>query len=442
MALKKALPLTLALVLVALGPGGCDCLGCPDITVSPGNDAATAVCVDADGDGYGSGCVRGPDCDDNDPYLHYDCSCTTAHPGCPCTAATPPTDCYEGPAGTRDVGECRGGTSTCDTSTGHMGACVGQVLPLDHEVCNGRDDNCNGQVDEGVLSPCGNCDPNCNGTLVGPGGGTPFVPPDDDNSSGVVLDPDGNLVLDPEVNEESFHFLYVANTLEGTVSKIDSASLKEVARYTSALPVSNSAGSGPVATGVDALPSRTAIDGFGDCWVANRAHTGSNTWGSVTKIAGSACNDRDGDGTVETSSDVNGNGIIDLNDPAEYLGDADECLLFTVPIGGNGAIPRALAMAGSSELYPSGLAFVGAYAEQKFYVLDGRDGSLVASNNNPITIDLHPYGAVVDSQGNVYATQQATNKAQAIRIARSGLVKSPLLLHNNGVPSGSYGVAV
>jgi len=439
MILRRTLPLLLA--LGALTVGGCDCQGCPNIVVTT-QDAAPTVCVDSDGDGYGSGCTRGDDCDDGDPLLHYDCACTTAHPGCPCTAATPATDCYEGPTGSRDVGLCRGGTASCDTASGRMGQCVGQVLPLDYEVCNGYDDNCNRQIDEGVMSACGNCDPNCSGTLVGPGAGHPFDPPDDDNSSGVVLDPDGNLVLDPEVSEESFHFLYIANTYEGTVSKIDAASLKEVARYTSALPVANSTGSGPVATGADALPSRTAIDGFGDCYVANRAHTGNNLWGSLTKIAGSACSDKDGDGTVETSSDVNGNGIIDLTDPAEFFGDADECILFTIPIGGNNAIPRALALSGATELYPAGIVFVGTYTEQKFYLLDGLDGSMVTSNNNPITIDLNPYGAVVDSTGNVWTTQQGTDMAQAIRVARTGIVKSQVFHHSAGVPIGSYGIAI
>ena len=29
-----------------------------------------SACVDRDGDGYGAGCARGPDCDDNDPLSH------------------------------------------------------------------------------------------------------------------------------------------------------------------------------------------------------------------------------------------------------------------------------------------------------------------------------------------------------------------------------------
>jgi hypothetical protein len=33
--------------------------------------------------------------------------------------------------------------------------------PLDHEICNEIDDDCDGEVDEGVLNACGSCDPRC-----------------------------------------------------------------------------------------------------------------------------------------------------------------------------------------------------------------------------------------------------------------------------------------
>ncbi|HTP51464.1 MAG TPA: MopE-related protein [Anaeromyxobacteraceae bacterium] len=60
--------------------------------------------------------------------------------------------CYDGPAGTQGVGPCKAGVETC--TSGVWGACVGEVVPQP-EVCNGKDDNCNGQVDEGTLCPTG-----------------------------------------------------------------------------------------------------------------------------------------------------------------------------------------------------------------------------------------------------------------------------------------------
>jgi hypothetical protein len=59
--------------------------------------------------------------------------------------------CYGGPAGTEGVGVCRGGTQTC--SAGAWGTCNGQVTPV-AEVCDNVDNNCNGQVDESLTRSC------------------------------------------------------------------------------------------------------------------------------------------------------------------------------------------------------------------------------------------------------------------------------------------------
>jgi hypothetical protein len=64
--------------------------------------------------------------------------------------------CYDGPTGTAGVGLCRAGVRSCqqnlDGSYG-LSACHGQVLPAP-EVCNGLDDNCDGQVDENLTQAC------------------------------------------------------------------------------------------------------------------------------------------------------------------------------------------------------------------------------------------------------------------------------------------------
>ena len=54
--------------------------------------------------------------------------------------------CYDGPAGTKNKGPCKEGKQTC-TSLRKWGACVGQVKPK-RESCNGKDDDCDGRVDE------------------------------------------------------------------------------------------------------------------------------------------------------------------------------------------------------------------------------------------------------------------------------------------------------
>jgi hypothetical protein len=51
-----------------------------------------------------------------------------------------------------DIGACSMGTSKC--VAGNWEACDGQVDPIP-EVCNGSDDNCNDQVDDGIDQKCG-----------------------------------------------------------------------------------------------------------------------------------------------------------------------------------------------------------------------------------------------------------------------------------------------
>jgi hypothetical protein len=58
--------------------------------------------------------------------------------------------CYSGQAGTQGVGQCRAGVQTCQQAAdGAYGytACQGEVTPS-AEGCNGLDDDCDGQVDE------------------------------------------------------------------------------------------------------------------------------------------------------------------------------------------------------------------------------------------------------------------------------------------------------
>ena len=55
------------------------------------------------------------------------------------------TDCYGGPAGTEGVGRCAAGTATCQG--GVWGSCLGKILPRT-EICDGEDDDCDGEIDQ------------------------------------------------------------------------------------------------------------------------------------------------------------------------------------------------------------------------------------------------------------------------------------------------------
>jgi hypothetical protein len=61
--------------------------------------------------------------------------------------------CYSGPQGTANVGVCRAGARICNQDGTGLGACEGEVLPT-AETCDGRDNNCDGTVDEGCRTSC------------------------------------------------------------------------------------------------------------------------------------------------------------------------------------------------------------------------------------------------------------------------------------------------
>jgi len=92
-------------------------------------------CYDDDGDGYwGSGECIVTDCDDDDPAILD--QATRA--------------CYSGPMGTSAVGICADGVQTCVDGVWdywRSDDCPGEVLPAD-ETCDGRDEDCDGAVDE------------------------------------------------------------------------------------------------------------------------------------------------------------------------------------------------------------------------------------------------------------------------------------------------------
>jgi hypothetical protein len=317
--------------------------------------APRPTCLDVDNDGYGPGCAKGPDCDDHDASRAADCSdagalesaCdqTPVAVGCPCLRGDR-SACYDAAPETQGVGLCQAGKAIC--LDGAWSTCDGEQLP-DVERCNALDDDCDGFIDEGVQSPCGGCNVDCVGGVWGPPA-APF-----DVASPLALTAYGELTL-----ERTTHValtLWVPNTDEGSVSKLDVVSARELARYRTR----------------GGYPIRVAVDHRGDAWVLDAAANGD---AYVTKIAGAPerCRDRNGDGvrTAQSASDV-----LPLG--------ADECVLLELPLAAADDAARALALDG--EVAPdserAGNVWVGLAGAQRLLTLDGETGALLTTLELP-----------------------------------------------------------
>ena len=408
--------------------------------------------IDQDGDGYGRGCLAGEDCNDFDATINVDCCDVGNYQGCACDDNGATESCFEGPADALGTGECMGGTRTC--SRGEWSACVGQVIPQP-EICNEVDDDCDGTDDNGVLSACGNCLPGCDDIDYG---GTDPIPDTSDNpnidTDGVNVNDDGDIVLDQTSFENVY--LWIANDPQGTVSKIDTRTGQEVARYATVVLDSrlvNHVGRAPEAWNSGRnKPSRTAIDFRGDVWVGNRAHN-DNVNGphqpSVTKIYNDIddCVDRNGNMTIETSTDANGDGRINTNQaavPREFYGENDECIAMTVAVGNDGAIARAVAISAPTSLGHPGNVWVGMYSERAFYELDGVTGALVQrvpQNGGFSSPNVFPYGAAIDGQGRLWSVSFSQPGTTTVMIDTTKK-PAPHSTFTMGGLEGGYGITV
>ena len=370
--------------------------------------------IDEDGDGYGDGCPAGPDCDDSNENVH----------------------------------------------------------PAANEICNGIDDNCDGQTDEGVLNACGNCNPLCTTFDLG---NDPFPLSDTDpnvEDNGVGLDPNGDLILDQ--SSVDFNFMWIANTNDlsvGTVSKIDTDQVTEAARYFSVTCFGNPAylqgqcldvAGGAVQQSANS-PSRTAVDYNFDVWVANRAFGGQP---SATKIANDEgdCVDRNSNGVIDTSRDVDGDGHITtdcdsngqpdgygtvctngLPEP-EFLGWDDECVLMTVNYANNNEYGRSICLDAGGQYGGAGNAWVGTNnrgGNNRFFQIDGDNGTILQTVDIPA--GHQPYGCIVDSEGILWSVSQAgANPGRLVYFDTADPINfmGSVLNPNMGADDAFYGVTI
>jgi len=365
-------------VSLLLGFGLCACLS--DIRgpgAGPGGGEGEGECADFDGDGFGAGdgCVAG-DCNDAVGSVHDDGECAAfcadagdMAPGCACDDRGAAT-CYTGPEGTDGVASCRVGTMSCRGGT--WSACDGEVLPA-VEQCNGLDDDCDGEVDDGVLSACGGCDLDCDVQCVGVGCDEPFDPAAAGARS-VVQTEEGGLTLDERATVAN-RVIWVANSGEGTVSKIDTTTRLEVSRFWTGWGAASD------------NPSRTTVNPRGDVVVSNRG-----PGGEATKYLASDCPDMNGNGVVDTSM-----GRADVR-----AFQTDECWAWTTAVGA-GARGSAFELRENLDGSYDEYVWIGDYTHMDVHEIDSETGALTGRSVGGVS----PYGLALDPFGKLWTFSAA-----------------------------------
>lgn len=218
-------------------------------------------------------------------------------------------------------------------------------------------------------------------------------------SQGVNHDVPNNDQLQLNETGTTFPVMWIANAGEDTVSKIDTDTGKELARYRTwfAPAFLHGAWSGPA-------PSRTAVDSDGNVYVANRHFDGRRP--EVMKILNTGGIDRNGNGVIDTSFDVDDSGVIEAGeivplvdtdsdnvvDPDEIQ---DERVAWIVQVGDAGKLGRSLCIDTSGDIW------LGTYNDGKYYRISSADGSLLAG---PVTLaGMTPYGCLVDGAGRLWS---------------------------------------
>ena len=190
--------------------------------------------------------------------------------------------------------------------------------------------------------------------------------PGKESSNGVGINKNGYLELDISKVNIDMHHLWVANSPEATVSKVDTNTGAEVGRYK-----------------ICTSPSRTSVDLNGDVWV------GCRNDGGVAKIINqkSKCIDKNGNGQIETSEDLNKDTHIQPNEMVSN----DECIQFIV-------YPDGATVARAAGVDKENHAWIGFWNSKHLRRLHPNTGASVVSVDLPCS----PYGLVIDQMGIIW----------------------------------------
>ncbi|MBI2892416.1 MAG: hypothetical protein HYY06_02625 [Deltaproteobacteria bacterium] len=240
------------------------------------------------------------------------------------------------------------------------------------------------------------------------------VPFDEDDGNGVEVRADGSLTIGGGGFAITHTLIWIANSREGTVSKIDTRTHEELGRYRT--------GGGSYMD-----PSRTAVNRDGHVVVANRGFS------SATRILASDCPDQNRDGEITTST--GGGDILEWGE--------DECVVWNTPVGGESAGARGTVVEERAGLDGGVVEFawIGAYYEMTMWEILTETGEATGR-----AIDISPcmpYGAALGPGGKLWATgTDGQNEYGPSRLAEIDTTTGEVTQHD--VPGGrsTYGITV
>lgn len=200
---------------------------------------------------------------------------------------------------------------------------------------------------------------------------------------GVATD-NGNLRL--SAVPVTFPFIWLANSDEGTISKLNTETGEELGRYRT----------GP--NGRADNPSRTTVDQDGNVWVGNR---GGNTVTKVGLDEACQCIDKNNNGVIETSHSSPGN-------PDVLPWGEDECMLLHVELTWPGVTtPSDIRLL---VIDPENNMFVGGNNQRSLFKIDTETGGILGGIE---TAQGH-YGGVGDATGNLWSMSSGTGFVEKI----------------------------
>jgi hypothetical protein len=244
----------------------------------------------------------------------------------------------------------------------------------------------------------------------------------------------------------TFPVLWIANAGEDTLSRIDTNANKEVARYRTWFGPAGQAGHVPHLGNAyaGAAPSRTAVDIQGNAYVLNRHFDGRSP--VLFKILAEGGVDRNGNGVIDTSSDLDNNGIIagvEIKPMADANGNGiiepgeiqDERIAWAVRVPDGIGAPLATGALGRSLcIATDGNLWVGHFNTSRYYKVASSDGRTLSG---PHPIGVTPYGCLVDQSGTLWSANLGSVLGKLNTAAPATIASFPFSMSNYGIALGN-----